>query len=323
MSSLVPKEIIFKQADGIDIYMDIYLPSSATKENPAPIVLFWHGGGLLQGTRKALAPNQLEAPSKHNVCLVSADYRLAPQFRFPTILSDCSSAMEFLQSTAFKEAVEGRADPSRIVLTGGSAGGWLSLLCGFGIGFDESGIPRPPTTGIKGIAAIYPITDMQDPFWHTKQSPVSYMEKVVSRNEVEPFINPDDEGSRIANSALTDRRSIFYTYMVQEAILPHLLLDGTGIPINAFSVAPALDSLKDNSKKYPTPPTFIVHGTLDDKVPVSQARDVVAALERLKAAGTGCEYEYEEVEGKNHLYDREPGEEMERYWKFVKRILKV
>ena len=105
--------------------------------------------------------------------------------------------MEFLQSTAFQEAVEGRADPSRIVLTGGSAGGWLALLCGLGIGFDESGLPRPPTSGIKGIAAIYPITDMQDAFWHTKQHPVSYMDKVVTREDVEPFINPDNAESRI------------------------------------------------------------------------------------------------------------------------------
>lgn len=43
MSSPAPKEIVFKQADGIDIYMDVYLPSSATKAKPAPIILFWHG----------------------------------------------------------------------------------------------------------------------------------------------------------------------------------------------------------------------------------------------------------------------------------------
>ncbi|KAL0568657.1 hypothetical protein V5O48_013320 [Marasmius crinis-equi] len=320
-SAKEPIEIVFKQVDGIDIYLDVYLPSAATKENPAPIVLFWHGGGLLQGTRKGLGPHQLEAPEKHNVCLVSADYRLAPQFRFPAILSDCASAMTFLQSSAFQDAVQGRADPSRVVLSGGSAGGWLSLLCGMGIGFDESGIPRPPK--VQGIAAIYPISDMQDPFWHTKQHPVSYMDKVVTREQVEPFINPDDKSSRISNSALTDRRGIFYSYMVQEAILPQLLLDGTDIPLTAFSVAPAIDSLKDTPNKYPVPPTFIVHGTLDDKVPIAQARDVVAALERLKKGGTDADFEYEELEGVNHLYDREPGQPMDRYWAFIKRVLKV
>jgi len=43
MSMPKPIESVFKQADGIDIYMDIYLPDAATKENPAPILLWWHG----------------------------------------------------------------------------------------------------------------------------------------------------------------------------------------------------------------------------------------------------------------------------------------
>lgn len=45
-------ECTFKQADGLDIKADVLLPPGATKESPAPVLLWWHGGGLLQGTRK-------------------------------------------------------------------------------------------------------------------------------------------------------------------------------------------------------------------------------------------------------------------------------
>lgn len=45
-----PVEIPFKQADGLDIYMDVFLSPTASAENPAPILLWWHGGGLLQAS---------------------------------------------------------------------------------------------------------------------------------------------------------------------------------------------------------------------------------------------------------------------------------
>ncbi|KAF5350312.1 hypothetical protein D9758_012793 [Tetrapyrgos nigripes] len=321
MSADTPKpiEILFKQVDGINIYMDVYLPESATKEDPAPIVLWWHGGGLLQGTRKALSPHHLHAPSKHNICIVSPDYRLAPQFRFPAILSDCASAMTFLHSPEFASKVQGRADTSRIVLSGSSAGGWLSLLCGMGIGFDESGVERPPK--IQGIAAIYPITDLQDEFWKVKKEPyVGYMGRIIKREEVEPFVNPDDAESRTAYSSLDSRRAMFYHYMVQEAIEAELLLGNTRIPETAYSVAPSLKRLLKEPGIYNLPPTFIVHGTADTKVPVEQARDVAATLEELKKGGVAVDYEYEEVEGVDHSYDKEPSCKMERMYEFLNRV---
>lgn len=38
-----PIELVFKEADGVSIAMDVYIPERATKETPVPVLLWWHG----------------------------------------------------------------------------------------------------------------------------------------------------------------------------------------------------------------------------------------------------------------------------------------
>jgi hypothetical protein len=66
---------------------------------------------------------------------------------------------------------------------------------------------------------------------------------------------------------------IIYYYC--RGILENLLLDGTGIDPTEFSIAPAI---KNGKAPHPKVPTYIVHGSIDDKVPIVQADDVVNAM---------------------------------------------
>ncbi|KAF9074724.1 Alpha/Beta hydrolase protein [Rhodocollybia butyracea] len=322
-SSIIPKplEILFKRADGVDMYMDVYLSPSASPENPAPILCWWHGGGLLQAsvieTLQVLYSRDRSELVQGNrkVC---PDYRLAPQFRLPTVLSDCADAVKFLHSEDFRSATKECADSSRVILTGSSAGGWLSFLCGYGIGFKESGVSKPPK--VQGIVPIYPITDLEDPFWSTKQRPVSYLDRVIAKEEVHPFLNPEDPGSHVAFVPLDSPRSTFYDYMVQEALLENLLLSGTNVPPTAFSVARFLEALPQENKLSPVPPTYIVHGDNDRVVPVSQSRVVVDNLEKLREIGVNVDYEYEEFPGLDHSFDETPECKMEMMYIFIERV---
>ncbi|KAF9041663.1 Alpha/Beta hydrolase protein [Panaeolus papilionaceus] len=285
-----PIELVFKNADGIDIMMDVYIPKGATKENPAPVFLWWHGGGLLQGSRKAVASHMLSAVEKHNLVLISPDYRLAPQTRIPGIYSDCLDALSFLSSPTFHSATSQRVDNTRIVLSGSSAGGWLSLLLGTGIG---ASVP---------------------------QRPVSYMDRVITREEVATYLDPNSE--KTAFCALDSKRLIFYHYMVQEAILSSLLLGDTGIPEIAFSIAP---SLLSNLYAH-LPPAYIITGNQDGKVPHQQSLDVVAALESLKSSGKigNLRVEYVERDGDDHSFDKEEGfdeAEMDGMYRFFKDVV--
>ncbi|KAF8998695.1 Alpha/Beta hydrolase protein [Cyathus striatus] len=305
--SLSPIELVYKEIDGLKIKMDVYIPSAATPQNRVPAVIWWHGGGLLLWTRKSLFPHQLSAPDKYNVCMISVDYRFAPQTRLPGILEDCKDAIEFLHSPEFAKATGDRIDPSNLVLSGGSAGGWLSLLCGTGIGFKASGLelPRP----VKGIAALYPMTDMLHPFWKTKQRPVSYMDHIIPDEQMKPFVDPNAPKICETSLEITAPRNALYHYMIQEAILESLLLDGTSISAEAFSIAQNL-----RSKEFKTPPTYIVHGTGDQMVPIYQSKDVIEALKDIQA-----EVEYREMEGLDHLYDMDPKYELEDMYSFVLR----
>lgn len=76
-------------------------------------------------------------------------------------MEDCYNVITFIHSPEFEKATEGKVDTSRICVSGGSAGGWLALLVGLGIGFEESGLKRPKE--VQSIASIYPISDLNDP----------------------------------------------------------------------------------------------------------------------------------------------------------------
>lgn len=256
-SSSQPITHTFKTVAGLDIGADIYVPSSATQSSPCTTVLvWWHGGGLLQGTRKAMPPHMKRAIEGHNIVVVSADYRLAPQTRMPGILADARDVVAFTQSQ-LGDVTGGRARPDKLFVSGSSAGGWLALLVANAIGFEACGVPPLPSK-VTGCIPIYPITDISDPFWTTKQHPVSYMKgRIVDGPKELGDDCLDPKAPPTASSAPDSKRSQFYHYMIQEALLQQLLLEGTSVKPKDVAVAPALAARKAKD----SPPTIIIHGT--------------------------------------------------------------
>lgn len=43
-----PLEFVYKRVDTLELKLDVYLPADASQEKPAPICIWWHGGGLFQ-----------------------------------------------------------------------------------------------------------------------------------------------------------------------------------------------------------------------------------------------------------------------------------
>lgn len=100
--------------------------------------------------------------------------------------------------------------------------------------------------------------------------------------------------------------------MDDRAILQQLLLDGTGIPPSAFGIAPNI-----RSGDYSVPATYLVHGTIDDKVVPKQSSDVYEAMKE-----KGIPVEFDLLEGLDHRFDIEPECEMDAMYAFINRLIK-
>jgi acetyl esterase/lipase len=116
--------IVYGEAGGEKLTMDYY---PAAGPAPHPIAIVIHGGGFVGGTSKnnseAYCADFL-APAGYAV--FSINYRLAPKHPYPAMVEDVERAIRYLRHNAKKW----KADPNRIALVGGSAGGYLSNMVG-------------------------------------------------------------------------------------------------------------------------------------------------------------------------------------------------
>lgn len=134
LKQLDPMRIFVKKLDericrgNYEIPVRVYFPSEEAMEmglekgHRFPILLFFHGGGwvteCVENYDRVCA--QMSQSTAHIV--VSVEYRLAPEYKFPTGLLDCYEAARSLFMNSFLL----HTDPNRITLVGDSAGGNLA-----------------------------------------------------------------------------------------------------------------------------------------------------------------------------------------------------
>jgi acetyl esterase/lipase len=103
-----------------DVRVVIVRPRTAGKSVPA--VLHFHGGGFVAGLPEMARATIATYAAELGAVVVSVDYRLAPEQRFPCALDDAYAALAWLHAQAGALGV----DPMRIAVSGDSAGGGLS-----------------------------------------------------------------------------------------------------------------------------------------------------------------------------------------------------
>lgn len=129
--------IVYGVADGQQLTMDYYAPKG---EGPHPIAIILHGGGYHGGTSKSDSEAYVAdflAPAGYAV--FSINYRVAPRYPYPCMVFDAQRAVRFIRY----HAREWNADPNRIALVGGSAGGFLSNMVGLKNDGGDSGAADP------------------------------------------------------------------------------------------------------------------------------------------------------------------------------------
>lgn len=117
-----------------------------------PMVVFFHGSGFV------LCSLETHDGMCRNICagagciVVSVDYRLAPEHKYPAGLEDCVFATHW----AIQRSLEIDGDPNNVVVAGDSAGGNMAAAVALRMR-DEHG-PK-----LRGQLLIYPVTDYHTP----------------------------------------------------------------------------------------------------------------------------------------------------------------
>ena len=163
---------------------------------PFPLLVFFHGSGFV------LCSLDTHDGMCRNLCagadciVVSVDYRLAPEHKFPAGLEDCLFATRW----AAAHAGELGADAGRVAVAGDSAGGNMAAVVALRLR-DESG------PALCGQLLLYPVTD-----YHTPGTP-SYEENAegygLTRDTMKWFwdhyLNDPSEGAHPHASPLRAR----------------------------------------------------------------------------------------------------------------------
>jgi alpha-L-fucosidase 2 len=144
-----PREgIVYGQAGGERLTMDYY---AAAGRGPHPVAVILHGGGFTGGTSKNGSEAycaQFLAPAGYAVFAIN--YRLAPKHPYPAMVEDTQRAVRFIR----RHARQWDADPRRIALVGGSAGGYLSNLAGVLEGAGERKAKEPVDRASAAAQAV-------------------------------------------------------------------------------------------------------------------------------------------------------------------------
>ena len=121
-------------ADGVELELDVYA-RRGRGDTAVPTVVFFHGGGWVGGSKEGSALSVLPYLER-GWAAVNVQYRLGGTALAPAAVEDTRCALHWVVRNADRYGF----DPNRIVLTGVSAGGHLSLITGMltgDAGFDR------------------------------------------------------------------------------------------------------------------------------------------------------------------------------------------
>jgi acetyl esterase/lipase len=115
----------FATIERSDLNLDIYLPTAATENNGASVIVV-HGGSWNGGARNDF-PRWNEWLAGQGFTVFDIDYRLAPQPNYLAATVDVKTAVRWVKA----HAAEFDIDPGRTALLGRTAGAQLALLAAY------------------------------------------------------------------------------------------------------------------------------------------------------------------------------------------------
>ncbi|WP_254602593.1 alpha/beta hydrolase [Sphingomonas bacterium] len=135
------------------LHAKLYKPA-APRAGRLPVILYFHGGGWVIASSAVYDSSPRALVRETGAIVISVDYRLAPETKFPGQHDDAYAAYQW----ALANAASLGGDPAKMVLAGESAGGNLAVATA--IAARAAGKPLP-----VAILAVYPVagTDLNTP----------------------------------------------------------------------------------------------------------------------------------------------------------------
>ena len=156
LTAQTQKEIIYKEINDVKLKMLINTPENITESDTLPAMIFFFGGGWETGN---ISQFQYYAQNyaKKGLITIQADYRISSVHGTTPFesLKDAKSAIRYLK----QHAKELQIDTTRLIASGGSAGGHLAAACFTNETINEDTDPMQITAKPKVLVLFNPVVD--------------------------------------------------------------------------------------------------------------------------------------------------------------------
>jgi len=239
-------DAVYGRKYGTALTMDVFTPKIGA--NGAAIVWVVSGGWF--SAHEAINPAMIDEFLKRGYTVFAVVHGSQPKFTIPEILKDMHRAVRFIRH----HAKDYQIDPDRIGITGGSAGGHLSLMQGTaGDTGDKSArdVVDQTSSRVQAVGCFFPPTD---------------------------FLNYGKPGENALGRGILSAFKPAFDFQEQDPATKVFrpITDEARILEIGRQISPAYHASEDD------PPTLIIHGDADTLVPIQQTELI---LGKLKSAG--------------------------------------
>ncbi len=244
------EDVVYGRKFGTALTMDVFAPKE--KANGKGIV--WCVSGGWYSSKDWVNASPAKAFLDRGYTVFAVVHGSQPKFTIPEVLEDMHRAVRYIKANATKYNI----DPDKLGITGGSAGGHLSLMQGCA---PQEGDPKATdpverqSSKIAAVACYYPPTD---------------------------FLNYGKEGAyALGTGTLKDFKAPFDFHELDKKTNSFVAVtDETKRREIAKQISPVYFVTKDSA------PALIIHGDADTLVPIQQAELIVA---KMKENNVPCE----------------------------------